>query len=114
MCYASLSETQFINNGQTSLYGDGEEHIGKWFKRTGKRDQIFIASKYGIIKGSKTFEANSSYEYTKQACDKSLKALDVDQIDLCKFYLSSSLYLPHMVVSTLEYFLKSTLRLYNP
>ncbi|KAI2784511.1 putative aldo-keto reductase [Daldinia loculata] len=69
------------------LYGDGEEHIGKWFKRTGKRDQIFIASKYGIIKGSKTFEANSSYEYTKQACDKSLKALGVDQIDL--YYIHS-------------------------
>ncbi|KAI8964543.1 putative aldo-keto reductase [Daldinia sp. FL1419] len=69
------------------LYGDGEEHIGKWFKRTGKRDQIFIASKCGIIKGSKTFEADSSYEYVKQACDKSLKALGVDQIDL--YYIHS-------------------------
>ncbi|KAI0851139.1 putative aldo-keto reductase [Daldinia vernicosa] len=69
------------------LYGDGEEHIGKWFKRTGKRDQIFIASKCGIVKGSKTFEANSSYEYTKQGCYKSLKALGVDQIDL--YYIHS-------------------------
>ncbi|KAI0113412.1 putative aldo-keto reductase [Daldinia grandis] len=69
------------------LYGDGEEHIGKWFKRTGKRDQIFIASKCGIIKSSKTFEANSSYEYTKEGCDKSLKALGIDQIDL--YYIHS-------------------------
>ncbi|KAI2472885.1 putative aldo-keto reductase [Annulohypoxylon bovei var. microspora] len=69
------------------LYGDGEELVGKWFKRTGKRDQIFIASKYGHIKGSATFETDSSYEYTKKAAAKSLAALGVDSIDL--YYIHS-------------------------
>ncbi|KAI1457001.1 putative aldo-keto reductase [Annulohypoxylon moriforme] len=69
------------------LYGNGEEFVGKWFKRTGKRDQIFIASKYGHIKGSPTFEADSSYEYTKKAAAKSLEALGVDYIDL--YYIHS-------------------------
>ncbi|KAI1473171.1 putative aldo-keto reductase [Daldinia caldariorum] len=68
-------------------YGDSEEHVGKWFKKTGKRDQIFIASKYGFVKGGKYLETDSSYEYTKQACDRSLKALGVDQIDL--YYIHS-------------------------
>ncbi|KAK6956656.1 hypothetical protein Daesc_001935 [Daldinia eschscholtzii] len=69
------------------LYGDSEEHIGKWFKRTGKRDQIFIASKYGFVKGGKPLESDSSYEYTKKACDNSLKALGIEQIDL--YYIHS-------------------------
>ncbi|KAI1141254.1 putative aldo-keto reductase [Hypoxylon sp. FL0543] len=69
------------------LYGNGEELIGKWFKRTGKRDQIFIASKYGHIKGSPTFASDSSYEYTKKAAAKSLAALGVDSIDL--YYIHS-------------------------
>ncbi|KAI0887852.1 putative aldo-keto reductase [Annulohypoxylon maeteangense] len=71
----------------SDLYGDGEQFVGKWFKRTGKRDQIFIASKYGHIKGSATFEADSSYEYTKKAAAKSLVALGVDCIDL--YYIHS-------------------------
>ncbi|UPL01224.1 hypothetical protein LCI18_012158 [Fusarium solani-melongenae] len=66
------------------LYGDCEELIGKWFKRTGKRDDIFLATKFGFVKGSKTFELNTSYEYAKQACAESLRLLDVDYIDLCK------------------------------
>jgi aryl-alcohol dehydrogenase-like predicted oxidoreductase len=28
-----------------SIYGDNEELVGKWFKRTGKRDEIFLATK---------------------------------------------------------------------
>ncbi|KAI1772273.1 NADP-dependent oxidoreductase domain-containing protein [Hypoxylon cercidicola] len=64
------------------LYGDSEELLAKWFKRTGKRDQIFLATKYGYVKGSKTYEADSSYEYTKKACDENLKSLGVDVIDL--------------------------------
>ncbi|KAI5458526.1 NADP-dependent oxidoreductase domain-containing protein [Mariannaea sp. PMI_226] len=64
------------------LYGDCEEFVGKWFKRTGKRNEIFLASKFGFIKGSKTFEVDSSGEYCKKACEESLKAFDVDCIDL--------------------------------
>jgi aryl-alcohol dehydrogenase-like predicted oxidoreductase len=58
--------------------------LEKWFKRTGKRDQIFLATKFGFVKGSKTFETNSSGEYTKKACEESLRRLDVKFIDLCK------------------------------
>lgn len=27
------------------VYGDSEDLLGKWFKRTGKRDEIFLATK---------------------------------------------------------------------
>jgi aryl-alcohol dehydrogenase-like predicted oxidoreductase len=38
--------------GQTNwdsadMYADSEDLLGKWFKRTGKRDQIFLATKFG-------------------------------------------------------------------
>jgi aryl-alcohol dehydrogenase-like predicted oxidoreductase len=69
------------------LYGDGEELLDKWFKRTGKRDQVFLATKFGYVQGGKPFEVNSSYEYAKKACEASLKRLGVDTIDLCEYSL---------------------------
>jgi aryl-alcohol dehydrogenase-like predicted oxidoreductase len=59
--------------------------LGKWFKRTGKRDEIFLASKFGFIKGSKSYEVDSSGEYCKKACAESLRILGIDSIDLCKY-----------------------------
>jgi aryl-alcohol dehydrogenase-like predicted oxidoreductase len=64
------------------MYGDSEELLGKWFKRTGKRDEIFLATKFGFVKGA-GFEIDSSSEYCKKACAKSLETLGVDSIDLC-------------------------------
>jgi len=29
------------------VYGDNEDIIGKWFKRSGKRSDIFLATKFG-------------------------------------------------------------------
>ncbi|KAF8754762.1 aldo kereductase [Rhizoctonia solani] len=49
----------------SNIYGDSEELIGNWFKRTGKRDQIFLATKCQKV----------LWEY-------SLKKLGVDVIDL--------------------------------
>ncbi|KAK7045309.1 Aldo/keto reductase [Favolaschia claudopus] len=67
----------------SDLYGDSEQLIGKWFKRTGKRADIFLCSKYGFLLPS--FEIDGSPEYTKVAIDASLKKLGVDCIDL--YYL---------------------------
>lgn len=69
-----------------SLYGDCEALLGRWFKRTGKRDEIFLADKFGFVKGEGelAFGIDSSGEHCKQACAKSLKLLEIDSIDLCK------------------------------
>ncbi|KAF4335747.1 alcohol dehydrogenase [Fusarium beomiforme] len=53
--------------GQISKAGCIREIIGKWFKRTGGRNGIFIATKFGYVKNSLTLDINTSYEYTKQA-----------------------------------------------
>lgn len=59
--------------------------VGKWFKRTGKRDEIFIATKFGYIVDSKRYKIDSSAAYCKQACEESLRRLGIDSIDLCEF-----------------------------
>ncbi|KAH9885371.1 aldo/keto reductase [Xylariomycetidae sp. FL2044] len=66
----------------SDLYGDGEELIGKWFKRTGKRDQIFLATKFGYVKGKTYRDIDSSGAYCKKACAESMRLLGVDYIDL--------------------------------
>ncbi|KAK6988628.1 Aldo/keto reductase [Favolaschia claudopus] len=67
----------------SDIYGDSEELIGQWFKRTGKRSEIFLCTKFGFKPGS--FEVDGSPAYVKAAVEKSLKRLGVDYFDL--YYL---------------------------
>jgi aryl-alcohol dehydrogenase-like predicted oxidoreductase len=67
-----------------SLYGDNEALLGKWFKCTGKRDQIFLATKFGYASAKNFKHIDSSAGYCKKACEKSLETLGVDYIDLCE------------------------------
>jgi len=64
------------------VYGDSEDLLGSWFKRTGKRDSIFLATKFGGSVATGTWVTNSSAAYCKAACEESLKRLGVDSIDL--------------------------------
>ncbi|ESK95457.1 aldo-keto reductase [Moniliophthora roreri MCA 2997] len=61
-----------------NIYGDSEELIGKWFKRTGKRNEIFLTSKFGGTPNGVRGEP----EYVKEQCAKSLERFGVDYIDL--------------------------------
>lgn len=75
---------------QQSLYGDNEALLGKWFRRTGKRDHIFLATKFGYVSVGKSLQVKSSYSYCKQACEESLRVLGIDSIDLCTSSLDAS------------------------
>lgn len=75
-----LGET---NWDSADAYMDSEDLIGKWFKRTGKRDQIFLATKFANIRSPDgTRRVDSSPEYCRAACEKSLKRLGIETIDL--------------------------------
>jgi aryl-alcohol dehydrogenase-like predicted oxidoreductase len=63
------------------MYADSEDIIGEWIARSGKRDDIFLATKFGI-QMENGFKIRSDPEYVKAACEKSLKRLGVDTIDL--------------------------------
>ena len=93
--------------GHVDIYGDNEELIGKWhtylrrkpsprsqslpavwqhrFKKTGKRDEIFLATKFGLAHGEPDSLVKANPEYVHEALNKSLSRLRVDHIDL--YYL---------------------------
>ncbi|CAF9926543.1 MAG: Aldo-keto reductase str7 [Alectoria fallacina] len=64
------------------VYMDNEDLIGKWFERTGKRDDIFLATKFANIMKDGNRTVRSDPEYVKEACEKSLKRLGIPTIDL--------------------------------
>lgn len=58
--------------------GESETVIGEWLKRSGKRDEVVIATKVGMMAGLKA-------DTVAAACDASLGRLGIDTIDL--YYL---------------------------
>ncbi|KAK0387408.1 hypothetical protein NLU13_5720 [Sarocladium strictum] len=67
-----------------------EAAIGRWFKRTGKRDDIFLATKFGFTFQENGLGRDSSPEHCREAFEKSLKALGAETIDLCRSNSSPS------------------------
>ncbi|KAI6116130.1 NADP-dependent oxidoreductase domain-containing protein [Pisolithus sp. B1] len=68
-----------------NVYRDSEELIGKWFKRTGKRDSIFLATKFGVDRTKGPFGIDGSPEGAKTSLKRSLERLGVETVDL--YYL---------------------------
>lgn len=73
----------FLDTADVYGYGDNEILVGRALR--GKRDQVFLATKFGIVRD----RANPSLrgvsgkpEYVKACCDACLKRLGVDTIDL--------------------------------
>lgn len=69
----------------SDIYGPhtNERLLGKWFKDTGRRKEIFLASKFGNLRdkdGKPTVRGDK--EWVRQACKESLERLGIDQIDL--------------------------------
>ena len=64
------------------IYMDSEDLIGKWFKRSGKRNDIFLATKFALTPVDGTMTIRSDPEYVKEACEKSLRRLGIPTIDL--------------------------------
>ena len=60
--------------------GESEIVIGKWLKKSGKRDRVVIATKVGMEMGPE--RKGLSKKYIRRAVDESLKRLQIDTIDL--------------------------------
>ena len=60
--------------------GESETIIGNWLKRTGKRDQVIIATKVGMDMGEG--RKGLSRAHILRSVDESLKRLQTDYIDL--------------------------------
>lgn len=74
------------------VYGSSEEILGKWFAQTGRRSEIFLATKFGardLSEGAANADPrnpnskpNSKPAYIRRQIQNSLKALQTDYIDL--------------------------------
>ena len=64
------------------VYFNSEGLIGEWFKRTGKRNDIFLATKFAAMVKDGEFMVNNEPEYAREACERSLERLGVETIDL--------------------------------
>ncbi|KAL3429602.1 NADP-dependent oxidoreductase domain-containing protein [Aspergillus tetrazonus] len=67
------------------IYGDAEDLVSEWVKRSdpAKRDDVFIATKFGLQRQADGMHRfRSDPEYVKEACERSLKRLGVNTIDL--------------------------------
>jgi aryl-alcohol dehydrogenase-like predicted oxidoreductase len=60
--------------------GESETILGKWFTRSGKRDQVFIATKVGMDMGDG--RQGLAPKYIAEAVEASLRRLQTDRIDL--------------------------------
>jgi aryl-alcohol dehydrogenase-like predicted oxidoreductase len=73
----------FLDTADAYGIGDNEELIGETIR--GRRDEVFIATKFANIRTKaepNRWSISGKPDYVRQACDASLKRLGVDHIDL--------------------------------
>ncbi|KAK3377346.1 Aldo/keto reductase-like protein [Lasiosphaeria ovina] len=76
------------NWDSSDFYGDSEELIGRWFAlHPERRADIFLATKFAASMtitetGEMDMRTACSPEYTRAACERSLKRLGIESIDL--------------------------------
>ncbi|MGC9292290.1 MAG: aldo/keto reductase [Acidobacteriaceae bacterium] len=74
--------TNFLDTADIYGRGKNEELVGKAIH--GKRQEFFIATKFGIVRSEDPTQrgVNGRPEYVRNCCDASLKRLGVETIDL--------------------------------
>jgi aryl-alcohol dehydrogenase-like predicted oxidoreductase len=73
----------FLDTADIYGYGDNEILVGKALRD--RRDQVFLATKFGIVRDRANPSArgvNGKPEYVRACCEASLKRLGLDTIDL--------------------------------
>jgi len=91
-------------------YGPSEGIIGDWFAATGRRSEIFLATKFGLSdlrEGSNKGKVCSEPSYIKQAFQRSLKMLQTDHVDLYYQHRVDPAVPIEVVIETLRPFVES-------
>jgi aryl-alcohol dehydrogenase-like predicted oxidoreductase len=78
------SGINFIDTANIYSAGESEIHIGKWLK--GKRDQVLIATKFGMKMGDGPMQMGASRQHIMASIEASLTRLQTDHIDLYQLH----------------------------
>lgn len=70
----------FLDTADMYGLGHNEELVGRAIK--GRRDEVFLGTKFGIRRDGGVRSIDNTPEYIRQACDASLQRLGVEHIDL--------------------------------
>ncbi|EJT98046.1 Aldo/keto reductase [Dacryopinax primogenitus] len=66
-----------------NIYGDAEPLLGEWLRRNpSKRSKVFIATKFGFKREGQKIGLDLSLQAARECCERSLKILGVETIDL--------------------------------
>ena len=86
--FIDTAELYSVPNARAETYGSTERIIGSWLKKTGKRDQVVIASKIaGPAEFTKHIRTGGFAKYElEDAVNKSLERLGTDYIDLYQLH----------------------------
>lgn len=85
--FVDTAEMYPVNPVTAETAGDSEACIGEWFARTGRRDEVVLATKVagdngGAVRGGKGYDG----PVVREAIDASLKRLKTDYIDLYQLH----------------------------
>jgi aryl-alcohol dehydrogenase-like predicted oxidoreductase len=72
----------FVDTADVYAEGASEEIIGRWLQKSGRRDEIVLATKARFRMGGGPNDVGLSRLHLRRACEASLKRLGVDTIDL--------------------------------
>lgn len=78
--YAIDRGIDFLDSADLYGWGHNEELLGRALK--GLRDRVLIATKFGQVKTATGQGVDGRPAYVQQACEASLKRLDIETIDL--------------------------------
>jgi aryl-alcohol dehydrogenase-like predicted oxidoreductase len=74
----------FIDTADVYSHGESEEIVGKALK--GRRDEVVLATKFGLPMGDDPNRSGGSARWIKLAVEDSLRRLDTDWIDLYQMH----------------------------
>jgi len=72
----------FFDTANHYNYGDSEEITGRMLKKYGRRDEIVVATKLGLMMGDGPNQRGLSRKHIIESVDASLKRLQMDHVDL--------------------------------
>ena len=72
----------FIDTADVYSQGVSEEIVGRWLARSGRRDEVVLATKARFPMGAEPLQRGAGRVYLRRALHASLRRLDTDHVEL--------------------------------